>query len=50
MKYGLDVQEDQLKAMKSPSDMFAPGFGQEPEGIAGELSILGAGGKVIKER
>ena len=50
VKYGLDVQEDQLKAIKSPKDMFAPGFGQEPEEIAGEVSLLGEDGKVTKER
>lgn len=50
VKYGLDVQENQLRAMKSPSDMFTPGFGQEPDYIAGELFIMGADGKVTKER
>ena len=50
VKYGLDVQEDQLKAIVSPKDMFASGFGQEPEEIAGEVSLIGEDGKVTKDR
>lgn len=50
VKYGLDVQEGQLKAMKSPKDIFADWFGKEPEEIAGELSLLGSDGSITKER
>lgn len=37
-KYGVDVQEDQLKAIKAPSDVFtSAGYGQEPEELFGIL-------------
>lgn len=37
-KYGVDPQEDQLKAIKAPSDIFASAaYGQEPEELYGVL-------------
>ncbi|KAI0698612.1 oxidoreductase [Cytidiella melzeri] len=40
-KYGVDVQEDQLKAIASPSDIFSnPLYGQEPEELFGTLETL----------
>ncbi|TFK55837.1 NAD-P-binding protein [Heliocybe sulcata] len=38
LKYGLDVQEDQIKAMDSPEGIInQPGYGKEPESIWGEV-------------
>jgi len=43
-KYGLDVQEDQLKARKVlPTDA---AFGVEGEDIAGVLEVMGEDGKI----
>lgn len=37
-KYGVDVQEDQLKAIGAPSDIFtSASYGQEPEELYGIL-------------
>ncbi|KAJ7638673.1 hypothetical protein FB45DRAFT_903512 [Roridomyces roridus] len=42
VKYGVDVQEDQLKAMTAPSAIHEPGYGVEPESIWGTWSCLDA--------
>jgi len=47
-KYGLDVQEDQLKAMASPSGMFEAGFGMEPESTWGVLENISENGVITK--
>lgn len=48
VKYGLDVQEDQLKIMHSPTGIFADEFGREPEKIWGEVEIIDEAGNVSK--
>ena len=40
IKYGVDNQEDQLKAMQSPEGIFAAGFGAEPEQLWGTLEHI----------
>jgi len=40
IKYGLDVQEDQLKAMASVDEIFSPEFGKEPEEIWGTVTNI----------
>lgn len=45
VKYGLDVQEDQLKAMPNPAGIFAEGYGREPEDIWGTVETVDASGK-----
>lgn len=47
-KYGLDVQEDQLKAMPSPSIVFEDGFGREPENIWGAVENVDRNGAIHK--
>ena len=38
LKHGVDVQEDQLKVIKVPSDIFTSAeYGQEPEELFGIL-------------
>ncbi|KAG8218796.1 hypothetical protein J3R82DRAFT_4471 [Butyriboletus roseoflavus] len=39
-KYGLDTQEEQLKAMPTVSSIFAPGYGQEPQEIYGTVENI----------
>uniref|UniRef100_A0A0W0FCK7 Uncharacterized protein n=1 Tax=Moniliophthora roreri TaxID=221103 RepID=A0A0W0FCK7_MONRR len=39
-KYGVDVQEDQLKAISSPKEIFWDGYGQEPESMWGTLENI----------
>ncbi|KAF5369971.1 hypothetical protein D9758_001186 [Tetrapyrgos nigripes] len=39
-KYGLDVQEDQLKAMASPQGIFQEDFGKEAESIWGTIETI----------
>lgn len=50
IKYGLDVQEDQLKAMPGPEAIFEQGYGREPEAIHGTVENLDAAGAVIKSQ
>ena len=45
-KYGVDVQEDQLKAMPTPQAIHESEYGREPEEILGTLYKLGASEKV----
>ncbi|KAJ7068142.1 hypothetical protein C8F01DRAFT_1117000 [Mycena amicta] len=42
VKYGVDIQEDQLKAISSPSDIDAETYGVEPESLWGTLECLEA--------
>ncbi|EGO01865.1 hypothetical protein SERLA73DRAFT_177414 [Serpula lacrymans var. lacrymans S7.3] len=46
-KYGLDVQEDQLKAMPTPSTIFEAGYGKEPESIYGTVENLAEDGVTV---
>jgi predicted dehydrogenase len=41
-KFGIDVQEDQLKAMASPNGIFEDGFGREPEALWGTVENIEA--------
>ena len=40
VKYGIDVQEDQLKAMSTPRFIFEEQYGKEPESIWGTVENL----------
>lgn len=41
-KYGVDVQEDQLKTFNDPAtQIHAEGFGKEPETLWGTLETIG---------
>ncbi|KAH7929495.1 NAD(P)-binding protein [Leucogyrophana mollusca] len=46
-KYGLDVQEDQLKAMPTVASISEAGYGKEPEAIWGTVENLGEDGATI---
>ncbi|KAH8113302.1 NAD-binding protein, partial [Phellopilus nigrolimitatus] len=48
VKYGLDVQEDQLKAVLSPEDIYSEEYGKEPENIWGEVNHINGEGTVSK--
>nr|VWO95202.1 Transcriptional regulator [Ganoderma boninense] len=49
LKYGVDVQEDQLKVIPSPADIAqSEGYGVEPEEIYGTVENLDGEGKVVK--
>lgn len=49
LKYGVDVQEDQLKVIPSPADIAqSEGYGVEPEEIYGTVENLDVEGKVVK--
>lgn len=39
-KFGIDLQEDQLKAMEKPEGVFEDRFGKEPEELWGTLENL----------
>lgn len=39
-KYGVDSQEEQLKAMSDVGSIFAPGYGQEPPEIYGTVENI----------
>ncbi|KAG6378870.1 hypothetical protein JVT61DRAFT_13150 [Boletus reticuloceps] len=39
-KYGLDTQEEQLKAMPTVRDIFAAGYGEEPQEIYGTVENI----------
>ncbi|KAM6495699.1 hypothetical protein JOM56_008405 [Amanita muscaria] len=45
-KYGLDIQEDQLKEMPTPSAILGHSYGKEPESIWGTLENLATDGVV----
>ncbi|KAG2158820.1 uncharacterized protein EDB93DRAFT_423937 [Suillus bovinus] len=46
-KYGLDTQEEQLKAMASVSSILEPSYGQEPESIYGIVENIADDGVTI---
>lgn len=48
VKYGLDCQEDQLKAMPDPKGIFSPDYGKEEESIWGEVQLIQGEGSVTK--
>jgi len=48
IKYGLDPQEDRLRGLSKPNDIFAADFGTEPTEIWGTLENTGADGSVEK--
>lgn len=48
IKYGLDTQENQLRVLLTPNDIFAADFGTEPTEIWGTLENTGADGSVEK--
>ena len=49
LKYGVDVQEDQLKVIPGPADIVqSEGYGVEPEEIYGTVESLDGEGKVVK--
>ena len=48
-KHGVDPQEDQLKALASPTGVHGAGFGHEEESLSGKLQNLEADGVSIRE-
>ncbi|KZP24538.1 NAD(P)-binding protein [Athelia psychrophila] len=48
-KVGVDVQEDQLRAMAAPQDIFGAAFGREPAAQYGVLETLEGDGVTVKE-
>jgi hypothetical protein len=48
IKYGLDTQEDQLKVLLKPNDIFAADFGTEPTELWGTVENIGADGSIEK--
>ena len=49
-KYGIDVQEDQLRAMTDPMSIHASVFGREPRDIDGAVENLQEGGQIANNR
>lgn len=49
IKYGIDIQEDQLKAIAQPTDIFAEGHGLEPRQIWGRIDNLREGNEIVSE-
>lgn len=48
-KYGVDIQEEQLKVVASPSDILEVSFGKEPKALWGTVDNIEAGGVSIKK-
>ena len=49
LKYGVDVQEDQLKVIPRPAEMFGnQAYGMEPEDIWGTVQNMGEDGRVVE--
>lgn len=48
-KYGLDTQEEQLKAMPSVSRILEPDYGQEPRSIYGVVENIAEDGVTINK-
>ena len=46
VKYGLDVQEDQLKIMPDPKGIFTPSYGREPNEIQVTVETIDMSGNV----
>lgn len=49
-KYGVDVQEDQLRAITDPTSIHESGFGREPRDIHGTVENLQEGGQIVNNR
>lgn len=49
-KHGVDVQEDQLKAIADPTFVHEQGYGQEPENMWGTVENLAPDGKISFNR
>jgi len=49
-KYGVDVQEDQLRAITDPTSIHESGFGREPRDIHGTIDNLQEGGQIVNNR
>ncbi|KLO10162.1 NAD-binding protein [Schizopora paradoxa] len=49
VKYGLDVQEDQLKIMPDPKGIFTQSFGREPDEISGTIDTIDSNG-IVKQQ
>jgi len=47
IKYGVDVQEDQLKVIPTPKAIFDESYGREPESLWGTLENIGADGTTV---
>ncbi|KAL5488233.1 hypothetical protein ACEPAI_6341 [Sanghuangporus weigelae] len=50
IKYGVDVQEDQLRQISAPQNIFNPEFGKEPEAIWAEVDVMDKAGKISKKQ
>ena len=49
LKYGVDVQEDQLKVIPTPALVFSDdAYGMEPEDIWGTVDHFGEDGKIVR--
>lgn len=48
-KFGIDIQEDQLKAMPNVSDIFSAEYGREPREIWGTVASIGPDGVSVTE-
>ena len=49
LKYGVDVQEDQLKVLANPAEITtSQTYGMEPEAIWGTVDNFGEGGQVVR--
>ena len=49
LKYGVDVQEDQLKVIPRPAEMFGnQAYGMEPEDIWGTVQNMREDGRVVE--
>ena len=49
-KYGVDVQEDQLRVITDPKSIHESGFGREPGDIHGTIENLQEGGRIVNNR
>jgi hypothetical protein len=45
-KFGVDPQEDLLKAISTPDEILADGYGKEPESLWGSLENISDGGSI----
>ncbi|OCB84537.1 NAD-binding protein [Sanghuangporus baumii] len=50
VKYGVDVQEDQLRQIPAPQNIFNPEYGKEPEAIWAEVDVRDETGKISKKQ
>ena len=49
-KYGVDVQEDQLRVITDPTSIHASVFGRESRDIDGTVEHLQEGGQIVNSR